>query len=89
MKSVIKRVAIVIMLFVMTFAFASCMHISEEEWAEIFIYNYAIIELPDGSIEKISIKEWYNANNGRQFEIIAEDGNRYLVNSDKCVLVKE
>ena len=89
MKRAIKRVAIVIMLFIMTLALVLCMHISEEEWVEIFIYNYAIIEFPDGSIEKISIKEWYNANKGRQIEIIAEDGNRYLVDSDKCVLVKE
>lgn len=51
-------------------------------------YDYAIISMPDGTVEKVEVKRWKDYE-GEQLQIEAEDGTIYLTNSFNCLLVKE
>lgn len=51
-------------------------------------FDRAIIEMPDGEVLEIELKQWREYNY-EQLQLIAEDGTIYLVNSVNCVLIRD
>ena len=82
-----KKIIIAIMALIMMFTFAACGN--KDLFDTVYSYDYAIISLPDGSVEKVEIKQWTDYEDGDQLQITAKDGTIYLVHSHNCVLVKE
>lgn len=82
-----KKIIIAIMALMMMFAFVGCGN--KDLFDTVYSYDYAIISLPDGSVEKVEIKQWTDYEDGDQLQITAKDGTIYLVHSHNCVLVKE
>ena len=52
-------------------------------------YDYALVTMPDGGVQKIEIKSWIDYEDSDQLQITATDGTVYLVHSTNCILVKE
>ena len=82
-----KKIIIAIMALIMMLAFAACGN--KDLFDTVYSYDYAIISFPDGSVEKVEIKQWTDYEDGDQLQITAKDGTIYLVHSHNCVLVKE
>lgn len=51
-----------------------------------YTFNYAQIELPDGTVKTGEVKEWTDYTDGDQLQIKFEDGSTYLVHSSNAVL---
>ena len=86
MKRIIKVVIALIMAMVMTFALTGCGNMDMID--TVFTYDYAIIIFPDGTHERVEIKQW-GTYDGEQIQIISEDGKIYLTSSYNCILVQE
>lgn len=55
----------------------------------VYTYDYAIIELPDGTIVRGEVEDWTDYSDGDQLQIkMKNDGIIYLVHSSKCTLMK-
>lgn len=52
-----------------------------------YTYDRAIIELANGEIVDVKIKQWRDYD-GEQVQIIAEDGTVYLTSSMRCDLIR-
>lgn len=87
MKKVIAIIAVCILLAVSACAVSSCGN--KDMFDTNYSYDYALISFPDGTTEKIEIKQWRDYEDGEQLQIIAKDGTVYLVSSVNCVLVNE
>lgn len=83
MKKVIAIIAVVCILFAMV----ACGN--KDLFDTVYTYDYAIISFPDGTTEKIEIKQWRDYEDGEQLQITAKDGTIYLVSSVNCVLVRK
>lgn len=53
-----------------------------------FTYDYALVKWPDGTVQKIEVKQWADYE-GEQIQIIAKDGKIYLISMNNAVLVRE
>lgn len=53
-----------------------------------YTYTKAIVEFPGGEVRELEIKQWKDYD-GEQIQIIAKDGNTYLVSSFNTILVRE
>lgn len=51
-----------------------------------YTFNYAYVQWPDGSSEKLAIKSWRDFEDGDQVQITLENGNTYIFHSENCVL---
>ena len=88
MKRIIAAIiTLVMVLALMVFTLSACGN--RDMFDTVYTYDYAIISFPDGTSEKIEIKQWRDYEDGEQVQITAEDGTVYLVNSVNCVLVRE
>ncbi|MBO5287292.1 MAG: hypothetical protein J6B34_04130 [Clostridia bacterium] len=54
-----------------------------------YSFDYALVEFPDGTSQKIEIASWTDYADGDQIQIITPDGTAYLFHASKCVLVSE
>jgi len=54
-----------------------------------FIFNKAIINLNNGEIISIDVKEWINYRESTAIKIISQDGKVYYTDLKNCVLIKE
>lgn len=81
-----KVIAIFMTLFVLV-TLCSCGN--KDMFDTVYTYDYAIIEFPDGTSQKVKIKQWTDYEDGDQIQIKATDGTIYLVHSSDCVLVQE
>jgi hypothetical protein len=52
-----------------------------------YSFNYAYVQWPDGTSEKLAIKSWKDYE-GEQIQIKTEKGT-YVFHSSKCVLASE
>lgn len=87
MKKIIKIMLTVCILLILLFTLTACGN--KDMWDTVYTYDYAIVGFPDGTSEKIEIKQWRDYENGEQIQITAKDGNVYLVSSFNCILVQE
>lgn len=85
MKRTIKVAVVLIMVIAMVFALTGC---NKDMWDTVYTYDYALVNFPDGTSERIEIKQWRDYD-GEQIQITAKDGNIYLVNSVNCIMVQE
>lgn len=53
-----------------------------------YTYNKAIIEIKDGELMEVVIKNWCELDSGF-IQITTQDGKIYLTHATKCILVKE
>lgn len=53
----------------------------------IYTFNKAIIELANGEVIEVNVKQWRDYE-GEQLQVIAEDGTVYLTNSFRCDLIR-
>lgn len=82
-----KKIIAAIIMIVMVLTLTACGN--RDVFDTVYTYDYAIISLPNGTSEKIEIKQWRDYEDGDQIQITAEDGTVYLVSSVNCVLVRE
>lgn len=54
-----------------------------------YTYDYAIIQLQNGTVVEGKIKSWRDYEDGEQLQITMEDGTIYLTNSFNCTLIKK
>jgi major membrane immunogen (membrane-anchored lipoprotein) len=80
-----KTVILIIAILMMALTLVGCGN--KDLFDTVRTYDYALVSFPDGTSEKIEIKQWRDYEDGEQIQIIAKDGNIYLVNSVNCVLV--
>ena len=85
MKKIILMIVIIVV--VLTTMLSACGN--KALFDTTYKFDYAIVEFPGGSVEKIKIKNWRDYEDGEQIQIVATDGTAYLVNSVNCVLVAE
>ena len=83
MKNIIAAIIMIVMVFTLT----ACGNM--DMFDTVYTYDYAIISFPDGTSDKIEIKQWTDYEDGEQIQITAKDGTVYLVSSFNCVLVRE
>lgn len=80
-----KTVILIVIILIMSLVLVGCGN--KDMFDTVRTYDYALVSFPDGTSEKIEIKQWRDYEDGEQIQIIAKDGNIYLVNSVNCVLV--
>lgn len=81
-----KKIAIGICAILIGVGLCSCGN--KDMWDTNYTYNTAIVSWPDGTTKTIEIKQWKDYD-GEQIQIIAKDGEVYLVSSFNCILIKE
>ena len=52
-------------------------------------FDYALIEMPGGEVEKVEIHKWYDYENSDQVQVVATDGTVYWTHTENCVLIRE
>lgn len=52
-------------------------------------FDYALIEMPGGEVEKVEIRKWYDYENSDQVQVVATDGTVYCTHTENCVLIHE
>lgn len=80
-----KTVILIVIILIMSLVLVGCGN--KDMFDTVRTYDYALVSFPDGTSEKIEIKQWRDYEDGEQIQIIAKDGNIYLVNSVNCVLI--
>lgn len=53
-----------------------------------YSYNYAYIEMPNGSCVEGTVDSWKDFEDGDQLQVVI-DGVTYLTDTTRCVLVKK
>lgn len=86
MKRIIGLILAIILTLSVVLMLASC---NKQIFDATYAFDYALVQFPDGTCEKIEIKTWTDYEDGEQIQIVATDGTTYLVNSVNCVLVSE
>ncbi len=88
MKNKIIRILIIIgillMYFLCVIPLTGC---NKDIFDTNYTYHKAICEI-GGEYKEIKIKQWSDYE-GEQIQIIAKDGNTYLMSMNNCTLVKE
>lgn len=79
-----KKYGLLIIMFMMTLCLTGC---NNAIFDTNYTFDYAECYL-NGNYEKIEIKKWTDYD-GEQIQIIAKDGNTYLVSMNYCRLVRE
>ena len=54
-----------------------------------YSYDYALVELPGGKVEKVEVDMWYEYENSEMIQIQAKDGTIYYTHAENVVLVRE
>lgn len=81
-----KRIALAIMLIVMTFALCACGN--RDRWDTVYTYDTVIIQLADGSVVKGKCQNWRDYENSDMMQVKV-NGKTYLVHSMNCTLIAE
>jgi uncharacterized lipoprotein YehR (DUF1307 family) len=80
-----KKIIAIILALIMVVCFAGCGNMDMLDM--VYTYDRAIIQLADGEVIEVNIKQWCTYE-GEQIQIIAEDGTVYLTNSYRCDLIQ-
>lgn len=87
MKRIIGLILAVVLVVSLLLTLASCGN--KQIFDTTYKFDYALVQFPDGTCEKIEIKTWTDYEDGEQIQITSKDGTTYLVNSVNCILVSE
>lgn len=86
MKKIIGLILAIVLVLGTVLTLASC---NKQVFDTTYSFDYALVQFPDGTYEKIEIKTWTDYEDGEQIQIVGTNGVAYLVNSVNCVLVSE
>lgn len=86
MKRIIGLILTIVLTLSVVLTLASC---NKQIFDTTYAFDYALVQFPDGTCEKIEIKTWTDYEDGEQIQITSKDGTTYLVNSVNCILVSE
>ena len=86
MKRIIGLILAIVLTLSVVLTLASC---NKQILDTTYAFDYALVQFPDGTCEKIEIKTWTDYEDGEQIQITSKDGTTYLVNSVNCILVSE
>lgn len=86
MKRIIGLILAIVLTLSVVLTLTSC---NKQIFDTTYAFDYALVQFPDGTCEKIEIKSWTDYEDGEQIQITSKDGKTYLVNSVNCVLVSE
>ena len=81
-----KRIALAVMLIVMTFALCACGN--RDHWDIVYTYDTVIVQLADGSVVKGKCQNWRDYENSDMMQVKV-NGKTYLVHSMNCTLIAE
>jgi hypothetical protein len=81
-----KIIAMLLVLVMVVGLLAGCGN--QDMWDTEHTFDYALVSFPDGSVQRIEIKQWCTYD-GEQIQVTAEDGTVYLFSSINAVLVHE
>ena len=81
-----KRIALAVMLIVMTFALCACGN--RDHWDTVYTYDTVIVKLADGSVVKGKCQNWRDYENSDMMQVKV-DGKTYLIHSMNCTLIAE
>ena len=81
-----KFIAVILVVISFAFIFTACGNY--DAFDTQYIFDKAIVSMPDGSVMELEIKKWTDYD-GEQLQITAKDGTVYLVSSFNCVLIDE
>lgn len=86
-KNIIKIIAIITIAIAYIFGLLSLTGCNKDIFDTNYTYHKAICNI-GGEYKEIKIKQWKDYE-GEQIQIIAKDGNTYLVSSFNCTLIKD
>ena len=86
-KNIIKIIITIVILIAYIFGLLALTGCNKDIFDTNYTYHKAICEI-GGEYKEIKIKQWSDYE-GEQIQIIAKDGNTYLVSSVNCTLIKE
>lgn len=86
MKRILGVMLAVVLVVSLLLTLASC--VNKQIFDTTYKFDYALVQFPDGTCEKIEIKKWSDYD-GEQIQITSKDGTTYLINSVNCILVSE
>lgn len=79
----------ILLSIILTLAIAFCLTGCNKQLIDTtYSFNYAIIQLPDGTIVEGKVQSWTDYEDGEQLQIKI-DGVVYLCSSYNCVLMKK
>lgn len=80
-----KKIIAVILALMLAFSMMGCnMQVVDLTYS----YNYAYIEMPNGSCVEGVVDSWKDFEDGDQLQVVI-DGVTYLTDTTRCVLVKK
>lgn len=81
-----KRIALTVMLIVMTFALCACSN--RDMWDTVHTFDRVIVQLADGSVIEGKCQNWRDYENSDMMQVKV-DGKTYLIHSVNCTLITE
>ena len=81
-----KRIALAVMLIVMTFALCACGN--RDHWDTVHTFDRVIVQLADGSVIEGKCQNWRDYENSDMMQVKV-DGKIYLIHSVNCTLIAE
>ena len=80
-----KKIIAVILALILALSMMGCnMQVVDLTYS----YNYAYIEMPNGSCVEGTVDSWKDFEDGDQLQVVI-DGVTYLTDTTRCVLVKK
>lgn len=80
-----KKIIAVVLALVLALSMMGCnMQVVDLTYS----YDYAYIEMPDGSCVEGDVSSWKDFEDGDQLQVVI-DGVTYLTDTTRCVLVKK
>lgn len=81
-----RKITLVLAIITTLFTLTAC---NKQLIDTTYSFDKAIIKMPDDTVKEIYIKSWTDYENGEQLQIVATNGDVYLVSSINCILVNE
>lgn len=83
----IKKIVLLLITIVMVLSLTACGNKTLLDTT--YIFDEAIIRLPDGSVISGEVTTWTDYEDGDSLQITLKDGNTYLVHASNAVLIRK
>ena len=83
----IKKIVLLLITIVMVLSLTACGNKTLLDTT--YIFDEAIIRLPDGSVISGEVTTWTDYEDGDSLQITLKDGNTYLVHASNAVLISK